>query len=130
MLAFSFKEIDMDSLPTFITNCHWWDRHGHDPLVIGFTITYAITTSIVSLKPLSLRWVVLSITLCDKVCQWIAAGRWFSPGTQVSSTNKSYCDDISEILLKVALNIIALVLSLVLESGDLWTCLIVCINSL
>ena len=55
MLAFSFKEIDMDSLPTFITNCHWWDRHGHDPMVIGFTITYAITTSIVSLKPLSLR---------------------------------------------------------------------------
>ena len=25
--------------------------------------------------------------LCDKVCQWLAAGLWFSPGTPVSSTN-------------------------------------------
>jgi hypothetical protein len=29
---------------------------------------------------------------------------WFSPGTPVSSTNKTDCDDITEILLKVALN--------------------------
>jgi hypothetical protein len=28
-------------------------------------------------------------TLCDKVCQWLAAGRWFSPGIPVSSTNKT-----------------------------------------
>ena len=26
---------------------------------------------------------VLDTTLCDKVCQWLAAGRWFSPGTTV-----------------------------------------------
>jgi hypothetical protein len=32
--------------------------------------------------------------------------RWFSPGTRVSSTNKTDCHDITEILLKVALNII------------------------
>jgi hypothetical protein len=25
---------------------------------------------------------------CDKVCQWLAAGRWISPGIPVSSTNK------------------------------------------
>jgi hypothetical protein len=31
------------------------------------------------------------------------AGLWFSPGTQVSSTNKSDPDDMAEILLKVAL---------------------------
>jgi len=43
-------------------------------------------------------------TLCDKVCQWFAAGRWFSPGTPVSSTNKTDHHDITEILLKVALN--------------------------
>ena len=42
-------------------------------------------------------------TLCDKVCQWLATGRWFSPGTLVS-TNKTDCHDIHEILLKVALN--------------------------
>jgi hypothetical protein len=27
------------------------------------------------------------MTLRDKVCQGLAAGRWFSPGTPVSSTN-------------------------------------------
>ena len=37
----------------------------------------------------------------------LVAGRWFSPGTLVSSTNKSDCRDITEILLKVALNTIA-----------------------
>ena len=45
-------------------------------------------------------------TLCDKVCQWLAAGWWFSPGTPVSSTNKTDCHNIAEILLKVALNTI------------------------
>ena len=41
-----------------------------------------------------------------KVCQWLATGRWFSQGTPVSSTNKTDRHDISEILLKVALNTI------------------------
>jgi hypothetical protein len=39
-------------------------------------------------EPCSLRG-VLDKTLCDKICQWLAAGRWFSPGTPVSSTNKT-----------------------------------------
>ena len=42
-------------------------------------------------------------TLCDKVWEWISAGLWFSP---VSSTNKTGRHDITEILLKVALNTI------------------------
>ena len=46
---------------------------------------------------------VLDTTLCDKVCQWLATNRWFSRGTPVSSTNKTDCHDITEILLKVAL---------------------------
>jgi hypothetical protein len=45
-------------------------------------------------------------TLCDKVCQWLAAGQWFSLGSPVSSTNKTDRHDISEILLKVSLNTI------------------------
>ena len=49
---------------------------------------------------------VLNTILFDKVCQWLAAGWWFSPGTPVSSTNKIDCHDITEILLKVALNTI------------------------
>jgi hypothetical protein len=34
------------------------------------------------------------------------AGQWFSPGTLVSSTNKTDRHDITEILLKVVLNTI------------------------
>ena len=47
---------------------------------------------------------VLDTTVYDKVCQWLAAGQWFSPGTPVSSTNKTDRHDIDEILLKLALN--------------------------
>jgi hypothetical protein len=53
-----------------------------------------------------LRQGVPNTTLCDKVCQWLAAGRWLSLGTPVSSINKTDRHDITEILLKVALNTI------------------------
>jgi hypothetical protein len=39
----------------------------------------------------------------DKVYQLLAHGRWFSLGTTASSTTKTGCHDIAEILLKVAL---------------------------
>ena len=58
---------------------------------------------------------VLDATLCDNVCQLLATGRWFSTGNPVSSINKTDCTchhhDITEILLKVALNTITLTLS-------------------
>ena len=38
-----------------------------------------------------------------KVYQLLAQGRWFSLSTPVSSTTKTGCHDIAEILLKVAL---------------------------
>ena len=38
----------------------------------------------------SITWQgVLDTTLCDKVCQWLVAGQWFSSSTPVSSTNKT-----------------------------------------
>ena len=40
------------------------------------------------------------------------AGRWFSQGTPVSSTNKTDHQDLTEILLKVALNTITLIFPL------------------
>ena len=58
----------------------------------------SITTDVVSSN--------LDTTLCDKVCQSLATGRWFSPGHPVSSTNKSDHHDITEMLLKVTLNTI------------------------
>jgi len=55
---------------------------------------------------ISLRQVVFDTTLCNKVCQWLAAGLLFSPGIPISSTNKTVNHDITEILLKVMLNTI------------------------
>jgi hypothetical protein len=46
---------------------------------------------------------VLDATICDKEFQLTATGRWFCPGTQVSSTSKTDRHNITEILLKVAL---------------------------
>ena len=53
---------------------------------------------------------VLDTTLCDKACQWRAPCRCLSPRTRVSSTNKTDCHDITEILLKVAFKTITLTL--------------------
>jgi len=42
-------------------------------------------------------------TLCDKVCQWFAAGRWLWLVTPVFPANKTDPHDVTEKLLKVAL---------------------------
>ena len=79
-------------------------------MVVGFTTTRVISAYhhySCEFEPRSWRS-VLDTTLCDKVRQLLATGRWFSPGTPVSSTNKIDRHDISEILLKVALNTINL----------------------
>ena len=77
-------------------------------MVVGYTTTCAISAYhhySCELEPCSWQG-VLDTTLCDKVCLWLATGRWFSPCTPVSSTNKTDRHDITEILLKVALNTI------------------------
>jgi hypothetical protein len=66
-----------------------------------FCINYLCTIS--EFESQSLRG-VLDGALCDKLYQRIVAGRWFFLGTAVSSTNKTDRHDITEILLKVALN--------------------------
>jgi hypothetical protein len=55
---------------------------------------------------IQLRRRILDTTLCD--IRMLAAGRWFSPGTPISSTNKTDHHDIAEILLNVALITITL----------------------
>jgi len=80
-------------------------RRGRDHLVVGFIITYAIIVSqLTLLVRIPLRGGMFDTTLCDKVCQWLAADRWLSPGTPVSSTNPIYRHDTAELVLKVALN--------------------------
>ena len=44
-----------------------------------------------------LRCGVFDTILCDKVSQWLATGRWLSPATPVSSTNKTDFHDMTEI---------------------------------
>jgi hypothetical protein len=56
-----------------------------------------------------MMWVRISFrarctTLCDKVCQWLATGRWFSPGSPDFSTNKSDRHDIMKYCWKQRLN--------------------------
>jgi hypothetical protein len=86
----------------------YWCCRGHDRMVVEFTTTYAISADhhwSCEFTPCSWRG-VLDTTMCDKVCQWLATGRWFSPGTPVSSTNKT------DILLTEELNTITLPLHL------------------
>ena len=93
-----------------------------DHIASRFTTTCAISAYLyTSCEFESRSWPgAFDTTLCDKVCQRFATDRWFSPGTLVSSTNKTDGHDITEILLKVALNTILLTLTFkcVLYPGD------------
>ncbi len=69
-------------------------------MVVGFTTTCAISGyhhESCEFEPHSWQG-VFDKTLCDKVCQSLAAGLWFSQGNPVSSTNKTDLHDIPEIL--------------------------------
>ena len=84
------------------------DRHGRDHIVVGFSTICVISAyhhSRCEFEPHSWRG-VLDTTLCNKVCLWLGTGPWFSPGIPISSTNKTDCHDITEILLKMALKTI------------------------
>ena len=70
-------------------------------MVVEFTTTSAISAYhhySCELEPRSCGGVP-NTTLCDKVCQGLAAGLWFSLGTPVSSTIKTDRHNITEILL-------------------------------
>jgi hypothetical protein len=79
-----------------------WGRRGRDRMVVGFTTSYAISARFCFKHILLIS--ARCTTLYDKVCQWLAAGLWFSSGPPVSSINETDYHDIAEILLKVVLN--------------------------
>jgi hypothetical protein len=81
-------------------------RRGRDRMVFGFTTACAISAYHHRSCEFESHSGVLYATLCDNVCQWLAAGCWFYPGTPVSFTNKTDRHDITEIVVKVALNTI------------------------
>ena len=67
-----------------------WDRRGHDGMTVGFTTTCAISSHHHDICEFESRswWGVLDAKLCDKVCQWLATGRWFSSDTLVPVSQK------------------------------------------
>ena len=77
-------------------------RCGRDRMLVGFTTTCAISAHHhLRFEFESRAWrSVLNTTLCDKICQWLATGSSFSPGTPVSSsTNKTEVQFESSLLL-------------------------------
>ena len=73
-----------------IYTCINGGRRGRDRIIVGFTTTCAISAYHHFNCEFDLcSWPgVLDTTLCDKVCQWLATGQWFSLGTPVSSTKQ------------------------------------------
>jgi hypothetical protein len=96
-------------------NVNVLNHRGRDRMVVvinnyyGSCINNYLWSQCLSPLKLWVRRIPLNVTLCDKVCQWLATGLWFSPGPPVSSTNITDPQDIAEILLKVALNTITIV---------------------
>jgi hypothetical protein len=60
----------------------WILKYKHNSIVVELTTTYAISSDHYQRCEFEFRsWRgVLDTTLCNKVCQWIVAGRWYSTG--------------------------------------------------
>ena len=70
-----------------------------------------ITTKVVSSNPGHGKMYLIQHYVIKFVSDLLVSGWWFSLGNQVSSTNKTDRHDITEILLKVALNTITLTIT-------------------
>jgi hypothetical protein len=83
---------------------------GRYHMVVRFTTTCTISAHHYHICEFDSRsWRgVLDATSCDKICRWLVAGRWFSTGTHVFSSNETDGNYITEILLTVTLNTITL----------------------
>jgi len=104
-MCLSFAGMD-ESDKRRIKNCkRFTEERGRLLLYTGFLVRYTCLYFINIYDVFSIMYGsgggVLDTTLCDKDCQWLVAGWWFSPGVPVSSTNKTDRHHITEILLKV-----------------------------
>jgi hypothetical protein len=99
----------------YVRNISTLDNHMVITLCLHLLIDWSFTTSNTAWVRAQLsklqKWYTQHAAASDKVYQLLAEGRWFSPGTSVSSTNKTDHHDITEKLLKVALNTITLTLN-------------------
>jgi hypothetical protein len=80
-------------------------RCGCDRMVFGFTTTYAISAYHHWCREIE-SWSERGVQHYVKVCHWHVTSPWFSLGPSISSSNKTDHHEITEILLKVALNTI------------------------
>ena len=84
-----------------------WSLHYHCGInwsVLFVHLNHHLMMSCFSSQIKSFFQIHFSILLVEKtVCQWLAAGWWFSSDTPLSSANKTDLHDITEILLKVTL---------------------------
>jgi len=62
-----------------VLNCE--GHHGRDRMVVYNYLCNQCLSPLTLWVLIPLRRGVLNATLYNKVCQWLAAGRWFSPGT-------------------------------------------------
>ena len=97
-----------DKVCRWLATGRWFVSGSSDPV---FSTNWNIVQSGVKHRYLKqtnkpFRGGVLNTTSCDKVCQWLAAGRWVSLGTPFISGSNTNHHDITEILLNVALNTI------------------------
>ena len=77
MMVCMLQIINLDNVQVFYTHPGGGGRRACDGMVVGST------------------------TICDKACQLLATGRWFSPGPPASSTNITDRHDIAKILLNI-----------------------------
>ena len=70
------------SYPFYVVCC------GRDRMVVRCTTTYTISAYHYKGWEFESRS-LLDTALCDTNCQWFATGQCFSPGTPISSTNKT-----------------------------------------
>jgi hypothetical protein len=79
-------------------NNMWWSLSVTFDGSVVFSIQHYVMKFVSDLRQVG---GFLYTTLCDEVCQWLATGRWFSPGILVCSTNKTECHDITESGIKL-----------------------------
>jgi hypothetical protein len=78
-----------------------------DRMVVGFTTTCEICHHwICEFESRSWRSIP-NTSLCDKVCQWLVTGRWFSLVTQVSSTNKTDLQEVDNFLWVINITLVS-----------------------
>ena len=101
---FVIKPINCQNLSGWCTGCLKWNLLPLQFYFVFFPLSQTklwpdFTIWVTRWVWILLRRDVLDTTLYDKVCQWLATGRWFSPGTLISSTQKTDRHDIAGMLL-------------------------------